>query len=84
LKIYYTDRGIASVQAIYNFTNGEKTLDGRLILPQNFIQNYCKVHIIEAANDDFIRYFKLRYHTEENRITSMRVVTNRNVKNGYG
>jgi len=84
LKIFYTDRGIASIQAIYNMNKGGKILEGKLVLPQNFIQHYCKVHTIETSNDDFIRYFKLRYNTEENRITTIRIVTNRNIKNGYG
>jgi hypothetical protein len=42
------------------------------------------VHVIGTSNDDFIRYFKLRYHLRENRVTSIKVVTNRGVKNGWG
>jgi hypothetical protein len=42
------------------------------------------VHTISTSHEDFIRYFKLRYNFLENRITSLKIVTNRGVKNGWG
>jgi hypothetical protein len=84
LEIYYTDRGIASMRAIYTLHASHETAEGPLILPAHFIRNYCKVHVIDTSHDDFIRYFKLRHHTEEGRITSVKIVTNRGVKNGWG
>jgi hypothetical protein len=55
-----------------------------LSLPDDFIKNYCKIHLIETGDDDFIRYFKVRYHKDEKRITQIKIVTNRNIKNGWG
>jgi hypothetical protein len=42
------------------------------------------VHVISAANDDFIRYFKIKLNKVENRIISIKIVTNRNIKSGWG
>jgi hypothetical protein len=84
LNIYYTDRGIASVQAVYTLHTDHTTVQGKTALPAIFISNYCKIHTIDTSHDDFIRYFKLRYHTLEQRITSIKIVTNRNVKAGFG
>ena len=72
------------MRAIYTLHASDETTEGPLILPVHFIRNYCKVHVIDSSHDDFIRYFKLRQHTEEGRITSVKIVTNRGVKNGWG
>lgn len=34
----------------------------KLCLPEAFIKNYCKVHVISTAHDDFIRYFKIKFN----------------------
>lgn len=49
LRVYYTDRGIASVQAVYNLNAEEERLvEGRLMLPAGFLESYCKVHEIDT------------------------------------
>jgi len=53
-------------------------------LSDSFLQSYCKVHTIDTSHDDFIRYFKVKYNSAESRITGIKIVTNRNVKNGFG
>lgn len=84
LEMYYTDRGIATVRAIYTLHSTNQQITGPLCLPEHFIRNYCKVHVIDTSHDDFIRYFKLRHSAREGRITSIKIVTNRGVKNGWG
>ena len=59
-------------------------MQSKLILPESFLQNICKVCVIETNSDDFIRYFKVRYNKVENRITQIKIVTNKSIKNGWG
>lgn len=40
--------------------------------------------MIDTNSDDFIRYFKVKHNFLENRVTQIKIVTNKNIKNGWG
>lgn len=44
----------------------------------------CQIYVIDTNSDDFIRYLKVRYNQLENRITQIKIVTNKSIKNGWG
>lgn len=42
------------------------------------------MHVVDTNSDDFIRYFKVKHNVLENRVTQIKIVTNKNIKNGWG